>query len=164
MNFVGLYAIASEFTGSWVIHKKRNLAQGESEGYGLNYNPQCYGIYISTSYYIPETGFCKVHADAHSKDIPLLHFMLPITFKGIDYKSGGLFCYDKDGKKIDVDEEMKPGSIVFYDGRQEHGVDTIIPYPEKNLGRLAIFAIPTLFLRKNDKASGTSRFSRFLKN
>lgn len=146
------------------IHKKRNLAQGNPETYGLNYNSQCYGVYISTSYYMPNTGFCKIHADAHDKDVPLIHFMLPITFKNSDYQKGGLFCYDKSGKKIDVDEEMEPGSIVFYDGRQEHGVDTIVPYPEKNIGRLAIFAIPTFFIRKDEKLTGKSRFSRFLKN
>ena len=144
------------------IHKKRNLAQNLNEDYGLNYNPKGYGIYISTSYYMPETGFCKIHADAHDKEIALLHFMLPITFKGKDYKEGGLVCNNKNGEKIDVDELMEPGSIVFYDGRQEHGVETIIPYPDKNIGRLAVFAIPTFFLKQNEKPSSQGKFSRLL--
>jgi len=145
------------------IHKIRNLAQNFSEDYGLTLlSPKYYGIYISTSYYSPETGFCKVHADAHEKEMPLLHFMLPITFKGKDYKAGGLVCYDKNEEKVDVDELVSPGSIVFYDGRQEHGVETIIPYSDKNIGRLAVFAIPTFFHRKNEIVQKVSKISRFL--
>lgn len=134
------------------LHKKRNLALGLDEEFGLKFTPDCDGIYISTSYYPPNIGTMKPHEDGYikNKDFPLLHFMLPITFKGVDYEKGGLMVWDKNDKKIDVDEIMKPGSILFYLGQHKHGVETIIPYKDKGteLGRLAIFAIPVVFKKQ----------------
>ena len=126
------------------VHRLRNRAQRFADDRGLGYAADCYGIYISTSCYRPGTGHLRSHSDGH-EGAPILQYMVPITHKGIDYETGGLFVKGgKDGAKIDVDAQMKPGDIVFFDGRVEHGVDTI-GGGEASPGRLASFAIPTFF-------------------
>jgi Rps23 Pro-64 3,4-dihydroxylase Tpa1-like proline 4-hydroxylase len=136
------------------LHRHRNLAQKFDQLDGLTYSDNNYGIYISTSYYPPGKGFLKAHVDAH-QDTPLLHYMLPLTFKGKDYQTGGLVCEDKGGTMVDVDAQMAPGDIVFFDGRQKHGVEKV--ESDREIGRLAIFAIPTFFLR--DASLGVAKRS-----
>lgn len=126
------------------IHKLRNQAQGFPADYGLSYSSKGYGIYISTSCYPAHTGRLRAHLDGH-QDTPILQYMLPITHKGVDYEGGGMFLINSNGQKIDVDSHMRPGSVVFFDARQQHGVDIIKPNPGKSLGRIASFAIPTFF-------------------
>ena len=144
------------------LHKIRNNALNLPVEYGLNYNPECYGFYISTSYY-PPNGMMTPHSDGfpdNKKKFQLLHFMLPITFQGQDYQDGGLVIYDKNDQKINVDEIMTPGSIIFYDGLFKHGVDKIIPYENKNIGRLAMFAVPVYFLKEKPIQKNINRFSK----
>ena len=143
------------------LHKIRNVALNLPIEYGLNYNPECYGFYISTSYYPPNGGMMTAHADGHPegmKKFRLLHFMLPITFKGQDYEGGGMVVYDKNDQKVDVDKILKPGSIIFYDGAAKHGCERIIPYEDKKIGRLAMFAVPVYFLK--EKPEKKNRFSK----
>jgi hypothetical protein len=121
------------------IHRFRNRLQGFDPDYGLAYNPRNYGIYVSTSLY-PPGGMLAFHADGHS-DVPILHFMLPLTFRGTEYDEGGLCVTDKTGRKVDIEALVEPGDLIFFDGRQVHGVETI----RGGIGRLAIFAIPTFF-------------------
>lgn len=125
------------------IHRARNLAQNFEPDSGFTYRPDRYGIYISTSCYPVGNGWMRGHTDSH-KDVPILQYMLPITHKGLDYDRGGLYLVLQDGTKVDVDGLMKPGSVVFFDGRLKHGVDTIgssAPGP----GRIGSFAITTFF-------------------
>lgn len=126
------------------IHKFRNRMQGFPSDYGLNYNEDNYGIYISTSFYPSGKGMMCSHVDSHGDD-PILHYMLPYTFKGKDYSHGGLTCRDKNGKLHDVDINVEPGDIIFFDGRQEHGVDLVSGNKTEIPGRLAVFSIPTHF-------------------
>ena len=143
------------------LHKIRNVALNLPIEYGLNYNPECYGFYVSTSYYPPNGGMMTVHADGYPegmKKFMLLHFMLPITFKGQDYEGGGMVVYDKNDQKVDVDKILKPGSIIFYDGAAKHGCERIIPYEDKKIGRLAMFAVPDYFLK--EKPEKKNRFSK----
>ena len=143
------------------LHKIRNVALNLPIEYGLNYNPECYGFYVSTSYYPPNGGMMTAHADGHPegmKKFMLLHFMLPVTFKGQDYEGGGMVVYDKNDQKVDVDKILKPGSIIFYDGAAKHGCERIIPYEDKKIGRLAMFAVPVYFLK--EKLEKKNRFSK----
>ena len=78
----------------------------------------------------------------------LLLFILPITLNGQDYEGGGMVVYDKNDQKVDVDKILKPGSIIFYDGAAKHGCERIIPYEDKKIGRLAMFAVPVYFLKE----------------
>ena len=129
------------------LHKLRNLAQGFEKNKGLLYGEDNYSVYISTSHYPPNGGFLQPHIDDH-KDVPLIHFMIPITFKGIDYDSGGLSIVDNSGKLIDVDEHVKHGSVLFFDGRNKHGIEPI--QSKGNIGRIGTFAIPTFFLTQEN--------------
>jgi hypothetical protein len=126
------------------IHRIRNRAQRFDEERGLRYSEDCYGIYVSTSCYPAGAGHLRAHSDGHD-GAPILQYMVPFTHKGIDYESGGLFVHDGSGAKVDVDSAMKPGDIVFFDGRLTHGVDTIGARAQGSPGRLASFAIPTFF-------------------
>ena len=127
------------------IHRFRNKMQGFNPDFGLNYNDSNYGIYISTSYYPLKKGKLLAHADGH-KDVPILHYMVPFTFKGQDYDEGGLFIKDNKGETIDLDSLVEPGDVIFFDGRNEHWVETINSSQPNSLGRLAVFAIPTHFI------------------
>jgi len=137
------------------VHKIRNQAQGFDSEYGLTYVPDRYGIYMSTSWYQPNQGHLESHIDGH-KDTPILQYMLPITQKGNDFDGGGLFVKIGEGPKIDVDELMKSGSIVFFDARNHHGVDKITCSDPMMKGRIATFAIPTFF-RGQDEVPASLR-------
>jgi hypothetical protein len=137
------------------LHRFRNLLQGFPENSGIEYNPVNYGFYISTSLYEAGKGHLSFHADGHA-DSPILHYMIPLTFKGADYDKGGLFCINKDGIKFDIDSMVKAGDIIFFDGRMVHGVEKIESYMHNGIGRIAQFAIPTFF-RKDAFLSVTRR-------
>ncbi len=124
------------------IHRIRNQAQHLDADAGFAYRADCYGIYISTSCYPVDSGWMRVHSDGHQEQ-PILQYMAPITHKGVDYDDGGLFLHRADGTKVDVDARMPPGSVVFFDGRLRHGVDTI--RSRQSVGRIASFAITTFF-------------------
>jgi hypothetical protein len=126
------------------LHKFRNLMQGFEENYGLQYNSSNYGLYISTSLYEVNKGFLSFHSDGHEA-LPLLHYMLPLTFKGVDYSEGGLYCNNREGKECDIDSIVNPGDIIFFDGRLRHGVKKIKSNSNSASGRLAAFSIPTFF-------------------
>lgn len=126
------------------FHKFRNLMQGFDENFGLQYNSNNYGIYISTSLYEVNKGFLSSHSDGHEA-LPLLHYMLPITFKGRDYSGGGLYCNNRSDEECDIDSLVKPGDIIFFDGRLRHGVKMIKSDSKGAIGRLASFSIPTFF-------------------
>lgn len=126
------------------VHRVRNRAQGFDEDRGLVYSPDSYGMYVSTSFYPVDSGRLRGHSDGHQGS-PILQYMVPFTHKGIDYDGGGLFVHDSAGKKVDVDAVMKPGDIVFFDGRLKHGVDTIRTHGGRRSGRIASFGITTYF-------------------
>ena len=100
-------------------------------------------IYTTWSYYPPNIGWLKEHCDTTDSDHKLIHCILPVTFKGRDYESGGLFLFDRKGSRIDVDGLIEPGDILFFDGGCKHGVDII--KSKQNMGRIQAFAIPVEF-------------------
>lgn len=123
------------------IHRFRNRLQGFAPDFGTTYNARNYGTYVSTSLYPPGDGMLEMHVDGHG-DVPILHFMMPLTFKGEHYRKGGLMIVDTAGVTHDVDADCRPGDLIFFDGRCRHGVEVI----EGDQGRLAVFAIPTFFV------------------
>lgn len=139
------------------LHKFRNRMQGFAENFGLEYNSRNYGIYISTSLYEINRGFLSFHADGHG-NLPIIHYMLPLTFKGQDYSSGGLYCQNAIGQECDIDALINPGDLIFFDGRMRHGVKKIESDSDKAIGRLAVFSIPTFFA-KDAVLSGFKRTS-----
>ena len=73
--------------------------------------------------------------------------MVNLTYKNIDYKEGGLHIVINKNK-IDVDKYMKPGSVLFYDGGYEHGVEPV--KSDTSLGRIAFFSIPASFFSNKE--------------
>jgi hypothetical protein len=130
------------------IHQIRNRAQGFEPELGFSYRFDCYGLYVSTTCYPTRAGWMRRHSDGHN-DVPILQYMVPMTHKGVDYEAGGLYLVLDDGTKVDVDAQMKPGSVVFFDGRLDHGVDTIGD-AGVSIGRIASFAITTFFRIRRD--------------
>lgn len=129
------------------LHALRNEMIGVDPELGLRFSPGRHGLFITTSYYPPIRGFMKVHVDGISKDLPLVHFIVPLTHRGVDYASGGMVVHDRAGKRLEVDSLLRPGSVVFYDGGLQHGVDPIIPLrpPAPAVGRLQMSGFPGLF-------------------
>lgn len=140
------------------IHRIRNLAQGFEPDYGLKFEPDCYGVYISTSLYPNGRGFLEPHSDGH-RDTPILQFMVNLTHFGEDYNSGGLYLVNGNQKRIDVEPLMKSGSVLFFDGRLIHGVD---PVRDSRVGgRVATFGIPTFFRVQDELPSWMRRLEDF---
>ena len=121
-----------------------------------------YGIYITTSYYPVDKGWMAEHKDmADSRRH--WHFMLQLTFKGNAYTEGGLILTDKQGKRIDVDSEVTPGDVIFFDGSCQHGVELI--RGGNGVGRIQMFSIPTFMEspEQNDRMLENVSIIRFLK-
>ena len=103
-----------------------------------------YGIYVTTSYYPPLNGELPEHRDP-TDGRRHWHYVLPLTFKGTDFFSGGLFLTDRFGQSVDMEAGVSPGSVIFYDGTLPHRVDPIDDGARAQLGRLQMFAIQTHF-------------------
>ncbi len=128
------------------VHKLRNKLQNFSENTGLLYSSDCFGFYISTSFYPSNIGKMGAHIDEH-KDREILQYMIPLTFKGHDYDEGGLYVMDKDNNWKDIDSMCSPGSLIFFSGKHKHKVDLIKSNNINKVGRIAVFSIPTYFLK-----------------
>ena len=129
------------------INYIRNLIEEKDNLRGITYDETGYGIYLSVSHYPPVNGFLKSHSDGHPVKDFLLQYMVNINHKNIDYSEGGLYII-KDGKFIDIDSMLKPGSVLFFDGSIEHGVKPV--KSDNEVGRMAFFAIPTYFISNAD--------------
>ena len=121
-----------------------------------------YAIYITTSYYPPGEGWMAEHTD-NAGSRRHWHFMLLLTFKGDAYTDGGLILTDKQGQRIDVDAEVSPGDVIFFDGSCAHGVETI--GGGVGVGRMQMFSIPTFMEtpQQNDRVFEDVSALRFLK-
>ena len=74
-----------------------------------------------------------------------IHFVLPLTFKGLDYKTGGLHIH-KDDQVIDAEAKLSPGDVLFFNGGVPHEVVRVEGAgSQSSLGRLQMFSIPTEF-------------------
>jgi hypothetical protein len=90
--------------------------------------------------------FMSRHRDTHfpkllaSSAIPFLQVSACMSKKGEDFSEGGGFLISKKGEKVDLESF---GSLVFFDGAIEHGVDCIdldvIPELSASSGRIAAF-------------------------
>jgi hypothetical protein len=124
------------------IHNIRNEILQKDDKFGTSYSEKNYGIYVTSSYYPPGTGWMGEHSDKN-EGFPLLHYIVPITHKKLDYEEGGLYVKDEKGQITDIDGQMNPGDVFIYDGIFRHGVAKV--KSSKGIGRLQVFAIPTFF-------------------
>lgn len=116
---------------------------------GFEFTPERVGTYVVTQWYPPGRGFLPAHYDRHQV-FPELLFLIPITFKGLDYEGGGLFIKNKKNQKVVVDDLMKPGSIVVYSKELEHGVDLITVKSDSQIGRISLYSVPAYFKTRAD--------------
>jgi len=126
------------------LNRVRNELIGEENHYGELLDAERYGIYVTTSLYPCGSGWMHMHPDT-ALDRRHWHFILPLTFRGKDYTSGGLILIDRNGDRVDMDGLAEPGCVIFYDGTLEHGVEKIVGVESTQTGRLQMFAIPTYF-------------------
>jgi hypothetical protein len=139
------------------MHALRNLLLDQDPYTGLRFTDARYGIFITASYYPAGSGHMQMHNDGVSKGKPLLHSLLPITFKGTDYKEGGMLVVDRKGRHVDVDGKIEPEDSVFYDGALMHAVMPIVGLEGKHLGRVQVFPIPTLMKNLEEDAASVAR-------
>jgi hypothetical protein len=139
------------------LHALRNLILDQDPYTGLRFTDARYGIFITASYYPGGEGHMQMHNDGVSQGKPLLHSLLPITFKGRDYKEGGMLVVDRKGKHVDVDGMIEPEDAVFYDGALMHSVMPVVAFEGKNLGRVQVFPIPALMKNLEDDSSSVAR-------
>jgi len=128
---------------SLLLHYLRNTLLGNHPLYGLTFEPSKVGTYLAITHYSSGSGEMAVHVDPNYF-LPT-HYVLPLTFKGDDYQEGGLFA--KKGKEeIDIESQLRPGSILLFKGSMPHGVKKVTGEGTKtNDGRLQMFSIPTIF-------------------
>lgn len=110
---------------------------------GIAFSPDRYGLMVTTSYYPPTHGWMQMHNDGTHTGKPLVHHIVPLTFKGTHYREGGMEVVGRDGKTVDLDSLFAEGDVVFYDASLNHGVKKIIPNSTGTpIGRMQMFAIP----------------------
>ena len=127
------------------VHALRNLILGEDPYFGIRFTDARSGIFVTASYYPGGAGHMAMHSDGVSNNKPLLHSLVPITFKGRDYKEGGMLVVDRKGQKVDVDGRVGTGGAIFYDGSLDHAVMPVVAFEGETLGRIQAFPIPTVF-------------------
>lgn len=125
------------------LSRLRNQVAEAELHYGELMTPDRYGSYVSATLYPPGKGFLVDHEDGVDERRHW-HFLVPLTFRGPDFKGGGLHMTDRHGSHIDVEEHVQAGDVLFFDANLRHGVTTIEPYPDRPVGRLQTFAIPTI--------------------
>ena len=101
------------------LNRCRNRIVGCDERDGEMFEPSRYGIYVTTSYYPCDRGWLHTHRD-EMDGRPHWHFVVPLTFRGTDYAAGGLKILDRQENEVDVEDMLKPGSVMFYDGLIPH--------------------------------------------
>ena len=131
---------------SLLLHFGRNLITGSNPYVGLSLNPKKEAIYLAFTHYPVGSGEMAVHVDPDNF-LPV-HYNLPLTHKGLDYKTGGLVVY-KGEQQIDIDSQMKPGDLFLFYGSIPHEIGKVGGKGSRsNLGRLQMFAVPTSFGKK----------------
>jgi hypothetical protein len=147
------------------LNRIRNGVVETDANYGEVFTEDRYGIYVTTSYYPPMNGELPEHRDI-IEGRRHWHYVLPLTFKGSDFFSGGLFLKDRSNREVDMESGLKPGSVIFYDGSLPHRVDRIESGPNVKSGRLQMFAIPVNFVlpHESERLSEQLSLRKYLKD
>ena len=106
------------------VHALRNRLCGHAPGVGLREGPVHSGTCFTVNHYPPGARGVR-HRDGDPV-LPVV-FVLPLSFRGSHYQSGGLCVWDRAGRPFRVDEEagLKPGDVVFYHGLLPHSIEPI---------------------------------------
>jgi len=93
----------------------------------------------TVSWYPPGSGFMREHIDGGIS--PLIHALVPLTFRGKDYDEGGLRIKKRNGEWVDIEWLVKPGCVVLYDGTLMHEVLPVYG----GIGRMQCFPLANEF-------------------
>lgn len=126
------------------INRYRNIALGLPEDNAFTYSESRQANFTQVNCY-PDQGLFFEHRDTKSDKV-LLSCMFNITFKGSHFEEGGLFLRINE-KKINIDDIIKPGSVMFYNGNLRHGIDRISSKTE--IGRIAGYPMRQFFLNSD---------------
>jgi hypothetical protein len=127
----------------------RNLLSGAEPDAYLGFEPydDCIAR-LSFQFYPSGMGGMNEHIDpvgTHQAVVPLLM----MSELGADFREGGIFARDAEGRRIFIESSTKPGDVVLFSAEMPHGVATIDPEVEPDwpsfAGRwMAIFAVNKL--------------------
>lgn len=135
------------------ISRFRNKVTELGDFTGELLQPDRYGIYMTVSHYPVGSGWLRDHED-DADGRRHWHYILPLTFRGADYDGGGLHLTDRKGNYVDVDGQLGPGDVLFFDGGLTHGVSSIRGDKALSRGRMQMFSIPTFL----DLPAASDRF------
>tara|TARA_B100001093_G_C26848701_1_gene1024059 strand:- start:957 stop:1760 length:804 start_codon:yes stop_codon:yes gene_type:complete len=128
------------------MHKYQNLCLNRDVNEGLIYSEKKSALTLSVNYYPPSKGILSEHKDVFDSDL-LLWMIFNLTYKGEHYEEGGTYLINKEGEKINLDDLSKRGSIIFFNGALNHGVERIIS--SKDIGKISFFPFNAFFLNQD---------------
>ena len=103
-------------------------------------------------------GFMAPHTDIGTSNLSenlgleqYVQLILIMSIKGKDFKEGGAYIIDADGKRDFYEDNCQLGDVVIYDGRVMHGVEEIDPMEPLDLNSFGgrHVALVTLFKHFN---------------
>jgi hypothetical protein len=128
----------------------RNKLMGVDPDFGSNPERDRFWNACRVHHYPRGGGFMATHRDTHFPQVidaqigkPFYQVCVLLSRKNADFFTGGGVIYDRDKKKIDIEETGGFGSLILFDGRTYHGVedvdlDQVIDFSRGD-GRLAAF-------------------------
>jgi hypothetical protein len=128
------------------LHRFKNLCLNKNSEDGLNYNDNDNVCFLSMNYYPHDKGFLSEHKDI--KEGSIFWMVFNLTIKGKHYEKGGLYIIDREGRRVELDDNYKEGSVLFFDGGLSHGVDRIIS--SSNTGKISFFPFDYNFHKSKD--------------
>lgn len=114
-----------------------NLLTGFPKDYG--HDPKCGHFYtLSTMCYPKGGGFLGPHVDDYGANYQALLIMSKL---GVDYKEGGVYCFDEENKCRYLEPELEYGDVLLLPATVVHGVYAVDPKENDELyeGRWAFF-------------------------
>ena len=106
---------------NFLMKKDKNYLKNKTDNFWTGKRIQHYPI---------GGGFMGLHTDIISencledKNDIFYQVLLNLTEHNIDYKTGGAYLI-KNNEKIYLDNKVKPGDLLIYDGNTQHGVSPI---------------------------------------
>jgi hypothetical protein len=76
-------------------------------------------------------GFMMEHRDTHfpralaGSNLPFLQVMMLLSSKGSNFSTGGGFVVNRDGERLDFENEFGIGTLILFDGSIRHGVSDV---------------------------------------
>lgn len=131
----------------------RNKIYGVETGYALDKIEEN-GLFSATrlQQYPSGGGFFSTHRDttlldvAEEKNINFFQLILVISEKGKHFQSGGAYL-DKNSQRYMLEDQVKTGDVLIYDGSSLHGVEEIDPHQPLKLAGIEgrIVALASLY-------------------